>query len=397
VKSDNPQGQSEESFSESTKLSGGISRRQTLRSVGTMSGISLLGIPNIADKDDSVKLPKLVSGDEVVEYIHVPRDWYEHIQHVENVRQNVRKKVNGNRNVTSISVVPSNKEYGGKKGLQIKVRLRPENQKGDNKNKILPEPPIPDHIDGIPVVFGEKSDRKQGCTNFDTSSNVAGGQVLAWTNGGRYGTAGAPFDYNGSRYMLHCAHVFWDDCNSNIAGRVASVQDENFNNVDDIGEVKFANALADITRIDDSRGGNFRDYIDEGSNNAPLMGHVTKYALQNWVSESASQRPTVYQMGVTTGRTSGVVNELDYDSTFGCVNHQENGVRTTCRFGQGDSGGPTYYKTNGDAYLVSLTTHYHDVVIGGTIGCNDSSYGEESSGTGAYYINDRWGYDFNVA
>jgi len=54
-------------------------------------------------------------------------------------------------------------------------------------------------------------------------------------------------------------------------------------------------------------------------------------------------------------------------------------------------------KTNGDAYLVSLTTHYHDVVIGGTIGCNDSSYGEESSGTGAYYINDRWGYDFNVA
>jgi len=102
-----------------------------------MSGISLLGIPNIADKDDSVKLPKLVSGDEVVEYIHVPRDWYEHIQHVENVRQNVRKKVNGNRNVTSISVVPSNKEYGGKKGLQIKVRLRPENQKGTTRIKFF--------------------------------------------------------------------------------------------------------------------------------------------------------------------------------------------------------------------------------------------------------------------
>lgn len=100
-------------------------------------------------------------------------------------------------------------------------------------------------------------------------------------------------------------------------------------------------------------------------------------------------------MGCTTGKTTGRLKHANFsETTFNsCVDYNSDGsadgVYTYCDFGDGDSGGPTWHNSGGDAYLVSTTALYHDMFLDEI--CGDNNYGPDSSGMAAYAIENETG------
>lgn len=101
----------------------------------------------------------------------------------------------------------------------------------------------------------------------------------------------------------------------------------------------------------------------------------------------------LFNMGVNTGRTSGRLAALNYETTFNCGTYDGgHGVYTWCDFGQGDSGGPTFFYLNPTTvYMISVTQNrYWDH----RTGCRGGKVGADSCGTGAYRLNNRYGITF---
>lgn len=365
-----------------------ISRRRALQS---LAGASLsISIVSATTGEPTVDIPKLAHGDQVLEYLSVPADWNQHRTTAKRTHRRFGKNYAEQNGVFSIGLRRSTDVYGGVNGLQIHVRIDPQKFQG-----VLPE-----QYDGIPVTVSKEPERHgpgshnnyDSCHNQEGDLYVRGGEYVGCPETGDGGTACCPVTYDGDQYLLHCSHVFWDDCDTpdyQILGRKATVYDG-----DVIGQVVDVNKSADIVRIllsdDASMGG-----IDDNKYYPDVMGHVTESTLDYWVSNGG---PDVYNMGVNTGLTSGQVNETHEWYTNDCVDFDGGyGVGTFIDFGRGDSGGPTYHYRSRDtidapegAYMISCTTHGYYYLTNPT--CGGTVY-KESAGTGAYHLNDK-GYTF---
>lgn len=96
-------------------------------------------------------------------------------------------------------------------------------------------------------------------------------------------------------------------------------------------------------------------------------------------------------MGVNTGKTNGRVASVNYEESLTCTTFDGgHGVYTWVDFGEGDSGGPTYWYDGEYAWITNITTDYYYTYDSG---CNGGSIGTDSCGTGAYRISD-YGYSF---
>jgi hypothetical protein len=360
-------------------------RRSVLKGIGA-AAIGINGMTTFAkgSSPSTIQVPKLVSGEEVYEYMTVEKDWYQHTQHATEAR-NRFKKVNADvPGIFSTSLIRSSKKYGGHNGLKIHVQM---------EESATPNA-LPSEFDGIPIAFGSKPEKHGlGCTNAENNTSIQGGELVGCPEANSYGSVCAPIHYNGNQQLLHCAHVFWDQCSdnaSNLEGRTADVRDFNGNRTD-IGTVKHADMNGDFVRIKPYSDVSPRDKIDDNAGHIPIRGSVTKATLDRWLSKSKSDRPMLYQMGVNTGRTSGRLAALNYEENPSCTNFDNgHGVYTWADFGQGDSGGPTYWDDGEYAWMVNITTNYYYAY---KQGCNDGWVGTDSCGTGAYRLND-YGYTF---
>lgn len=360
-------------------------RRSVLKGLGA-STIGLSGMTSFAKGSSpaTIQVPKLVSGDKVYEYMTVEKDWYQHTQHATEARDRFSKANSEVPGVFSISLVRSSKKYGGHNGLKIHVQT--ENSEAAKA--------LSSEFEEIPVTFGSKPEKHgRACTNAENNTSIQGGELVGCKETGARGSICAPVYYNGNHQLLHCAHVFWDQCSdneSNLEGRTADVRDLN-GNTTDIGTVEEADMNGDFVRIDPYSDVSPQDIIDDNDGLVPIRGSVTKVTLDRWLSDAKSNRPMLYQMGVNTGRTSGRLAALNYEENPSCTNFDNgHGVYTWADFGEGDSGGPTYWDDGEDAWMVNITTNYyytHDW------GCNGGSIGTDSCGTGAYHLSDK-GYEF---
>lgn len=336
------------------------SRRNALKALGSgaIVGSGLL-TSTAAAKPATVEVPELLSGDTVVEYMQVPKDWYQHTKHARQAKNELADRIRDLPSVFSVALVGQDATFGGKPGLKIRVQI-------DQRSEPPADGRIPDRVDGIPVSRqpAPASHGPAGCYNSGDESNVSGGEVVGWENGG-YGTATGTIvhDPSGSqdKRVLHCAHVFWSSCDDaksgNIIGRTAE-RGYGSGSVD-IGTVSNYNRKGDYVFINnDGTGSDFFRSIDENDSYPSIAGCISQTKINSMASTSGE---TVYNMGATTGKTSGQIVASDKSFTFNCMNFHDEGVEATANFADGDSGGPTYIVRNGDAYISHVSSYrYYD-------------------------------------
>lgn len=284
-----------------------LARRTVLKTAGSAGAVAGFGIGTVsADISvDSVEIPELVSDGEVVSYRTVPRQWYEHMRHVERVNRTVQRRYSDEEGVFSIGIAKAPGTYGGKKGLQIKVALT-----NDFKGE------IPDTVDGVPITTQAAPETwGRGCYNFETNDYIQGGEVIQGKN---RGTTGCRIEFNGNLYMITAAHLFWDSCddatNNSLIGRVAEQRNEDETTTRDVGTVEGYDVQEDWAYFDTSlTSATFENYIDENSSYPDVNGYVHRDTLKAMEDDSSD---TVYQMGTTTGKTKGHITQQTTNSRF---------------------------------------------------------------------------------
>lgn len=366
-----------------------LSRRSVLKTGGT-AVFSSIALMRGASARETVEVPKLISDGEVVAWLEVPRAWKEHRQHARDVLQDKRVELEDTTGVRGTELGRSSKKYGGEHGLQIFALVDDAYWESEED--------LPSEIEGIPV--GEESApevRAGGCSGPGTADNcvnhekdktVYPGEDVGWVGHGD-GTACTRVEYNGSEHLLHCGHVFWRDCDDansgGLTGREAEAEGKK------LGETVKVDVPGDWSVIDTSLGGDYFYDIDDNDTDPKIVGYVTGVTLDNWASTDTD--PCMRQMGCTTGKTYGKVYRTDADYTVsGCTDMRDEGVRTKCDFGQGDSGGPTWHLQDGEAYLVSVTGYYYNP--DGLV-CGGLEKGRQSAGLGAFWLANNEPISFN--
>lgn len=387
-------GQTSTSTSNSDRLENKTTRRHTLKSMGISASALSLGqnLLNLGKPTQMVELPKLKDGDEVVKWFKVPKKWNEQRKHASTVLGKTRTSLEAQPGVVGTQLVKSDQSYSGVNGLQIEVLI---------DGGKMPKPDIPPKVEGVHIKQSKApdiheagcSDPSGDCVNYDTSKGVAGGEQLCWKQNGSVewcGTATCMVtDSADNLFMLHCGHVFWEDCadaqNNGILYRKAARRDGT-----EIGKVVDYQVDGDWSIIDTSQGGNFFGYIDDNDDLPNVRGYVTKNTLDYWAS--IDNEPCLSKMGTTTGETRGRLYTTESSFTVeDCTDMEGHGVYTYADMGQGDSGGPTWHWYNGDAYMVCNTGYYlyeHQQYDP----CGNKA-GQDSGGIAAYRIAD-YGYFF---
>lgn len=365
----------------------GISRRRALKG----SGATILGSFSLLSEGggrspSTVKLPMLVSGDKVVKYLEVPADWNQHRRHATDVLRRVRDRLERVPGVVGTELGQSSQTFGGHGGLKIYALVTDE---------YGPKSELPSEVEGIEVAVERAPDVYPGCSGPGSSDNctnseddkiIQGGEIVGWANGS-YGTSTIKVNYDGSEHLLHCGHVFWSDCTDAESGGLTDRTAQA--NGTKIGETVAVDVKGDWSTIDTSHGGDYRYKIDDNDTFPTIAGYVTKSTLDHWASISSD--PCVRQMGTTTGKTYGKTYRTNADFTnWDCTNMRNEGVRTKCNFGDGDSGGPTWHLHNGDAYMISCTGYFYNA---DGYAC-DLLKGRQSAGIGAYWLKSNTPMDF---
>lgn len=364
-----------------TSAQSGINRRRFLRMAGSLGALATLSGCSSSSNHETVKYPKIVSGDRVVQWMTVPKEWDRHRSYVKKIYNRVRGWLHSLDSVVGTTLVRSERTYGGHNGFRIKIIVADEaSQSGSD---------IPGEIDGIlttteplPEWWGpaDCSINTGNCTNRVVGDTVSGGESVGWINDG-YGTATCRVTVNGKQRLLHCGHVFWDSCADaahGVTGRVATAGNER------IGTVESVSVSGDYSVINGEYGGEYVATIDDNRTYPKLIGYVTKVACEYWNTLSRKSRPCLYKMGSTTGLTTGKIIGTGMSLTIpSCTTMKHEGIQTDCDAGQGDSGGPTFLLYEGKAYLVNMVSYYY---IGTHTACNGARVGINSAGISAWWI-----------
>lgn len=363
------------------KFSKSISRRTTLKSLGalaTTSGVASVPVRSLTS--ETIDYPKLISGDTVVEYISVPKDWDQQRRHAKDVLEQVRPEFQRIVGVLGTELTGTSETFGGHPGLEISVVIDPETD-------ALTQ--LPDEIQGINVSTKEKQGvfttcssetRDDNCTNNEKNDYVEGGQNVGWTQQTN-GTSCCRVTYNGAEHLLTCGHAFWENCDDATSNDLTNRVAEAGTDGEKIGETAKVDVQGDWSIIDTSHGGNYYDVIDDNNNYPKVVGYVTKDTLDYWAS---STDYCAEQMGRSTGHTTGQVENVNANYTFSdCTDMRGEGVRTKANTAEGDSGGPTYMIRNGDAFLICVTCYGYDPY---SQVCDFYTLGDIGGGIGAYWL-----------
>lgn len=370
--------------------SGGINRRSVLKSLGvSITATSTYSV--VARGEDTVTYPMLVSGDEVVKTIEVPKDWDEHRLHARDVLSTVAENLGSIPGVIETQLEAGDRTVGGLSGLKIILLYDEENPPGIAN--------MPSEKEGIQIETRPMPEYDQlghQCSDETTSDNCGQNQATDIVPGGYmfgsdrgYGSSCCRVTANGEERMLSVAHAFVDNCNSSRSDAIGTTAKVNGTVV---GSVTDTHLKEDWAIIEPDSGATFQSHIDDAHSNPTVNGYVTRATLDMWLSDTNNTDPCLENMGRSTGHTTGKIQATGVSHTNSCTDFSGEGIKTYCNLAGGDSGSPTYFTSNGDAYIVSVAGYGYNVI--GSI-CLDvrTQYGN-SGGTGAYQLADKHNLKF---
>lgn len=101
------------------------------------------GQEDSAESRPTVRVPKYKRGDEVVEWMDVDKEWWEHAQKAREVNKQVVEMVGGEPGVNYIETSRGNETIAGRSTSCITILVTDE----ETADRLS----VPDEIDGIPI------------------------------------------------------------------------------------------------------------------------------------------------------------------------------------------------------------------------------------------------------
>lgn len=312
----------------------------------------------------------------------VPKAWYEHLQIVRDVQSELKQKYADAPGVKEVARVRGDDKFGSFRNFNVRITVDSESV-GAN---------IPQSVDGVQITTTEQKDGgPTACGGFTGNINPAQGGIGC--QGDSYGTLYLGVNKESSNaddLVLTAAHL-WGECTS-IGG------DDLYQGGDHYGTVEDYDHRADFATVDGDDG-TFGDEesvgeIKDENGDWPVDAWYGDSGIDSLISKGEDGR-TVYQMGTTTGLTSGVLTANNVGNTWSsCIDYYDNGVQYDIRNAEGDSGGPVYtHNSDGTKAVLVCMNSYGYSSTGNTISCRGYSGTEYLGGTGISfkYLNKEFG------
>jgi hypothetical protein len=355
-------------------------RRNALSAGGVLGLTALTGIP-VVNGESMVELPKVVRGDEVIETFRVPRSWHDHTNQADRIRSELREKYNQYEWFSYIGQgADDNRMFGELSAHQITVYT--ESAEGQDSN--IPKEAIdliPDEVDGVNISIDEAKKRtpdnhyedEPTCTEENDSYDCVPG-------GSKFATCHSTGCIADDDHIIASAHGFFDSCDEDIEGD--SAYSGSYSNK--IGEIVDYDRKLDVSKIDSSGEVDGINNSIANDSNVDVVGAAT----ENFVDSLISNYDSVFQMGSTTGRTSGYLDEKVSRETRPCREEAVTQLSLTPEAAGGDSGGPHYHVNDYDnaAILAIHNSHSH---------YSGNHY--RSFGAAGYEIQDKTGWTIGSA
>lgn len=328
----------------------------------------------------------------------MPSAWWDHYQHVKNVRESLAKEYVGTEGFSTIGITAHPTDYGGKRGFQIKLTVDPTSF----------DEPVPERRENIPVTVSEEAKEYQpadsscGDTppdcyeNWCFWDNPPGGIPITADNTGYFGTGCCWVERKGGYYFLTAYHLFDTnfDCSTGGAG-VDAYQPDKSDALHRAGEVKWYNINADWALIDGDASHTRTDQIHDGQSAHEVNGVICDGCMADLVGCDAG---SVYQLGTTTGRTEGCITEINVTKSD-CPDLDGYGFTFDAQNGEGDSGGPIFVDNGSWVYIAGM---YHGGKWSGSMcdddgdGDADRSYGSDGIGIAAHRLRNYYDMTFDL-
>ena len=362
-----------------------VSRRAFVGAVGTAS---IFGGTAVAKSSDTITIPYVKNGDEVLLWKEVPKSWYQQVQQAKLAKKKVASEFLNQTGVIGVSRGRGKTTYGGKPGHRVHIHVDPDVFNGKS----------PGRVRGVNVKFVE---RDQGellnCVHYDDFDDVQGGitNEAYWEEDDEgyigVGTTclrvGIDDEENDNHYMLTANHLWPDNCSESTNGITLQ-------NGTQLGIVAGADVATDIAltyKTNDSK--TLEDGINDESFNWSVSGYYTESSVDDMYSEG---RSNLRSMGVTTGLTQGALDEIGFLGS-GCLSYNGAGVILDADGGEGDSGGPMYGLEEyfGSQWAVMLGVVSQGFYKKDTVSCtagvaqgNDRDVFHQHGGIGWHYLED---------
>lgn len=343
-----------------------ISRRRIIQSLGA-GGLALRYVSGIgnAKNHGQLRVPKVLSGDDVVEWMEIPKEWWQHHNRVKKANRRFKEKMFQNNGVVGCGMIRSPERYGEKHGFQLEITVDPERFSRE----------IPDRFEGVPVVRNDTTRYEPVCYNESNYDSMPGG---VWTRSDLRGTSCCKVKYNGNTYMLTAAHLFGHNCSGYDIGESAYQNSQIFGTLEgyftdyDLAIVK--------PRYNDVE---VNDNIEGESNNWDIKGYASEPSIATRV---ISPFDSYRKMGTSTGITTGGIGTKDY-SIDHCFDFNNEGVRGGANVNDGDSGGPAFSVDDDGQATMLYTVSWGEDTQNDWNSCTESNNYGKCAGTAAYRTN----------
>ncbi|WP_129113145.1 hypothetical protein [Halegenticoccus tardaugens] len=369
-----------------------VGRRGALKTIG--AGIASIGtFVAVGRGEDEVEIVTETRGETPVVTKSVPRDWYEHERRVAEALTRVNERFLPSEAILGSAIVGSDETVEGKGVTQVEVAVAEGEASAVS---------IPASIEDVAIrTVSRRSNGVRltesggGCHNNDDYDRVRGG-VLVYGDGDddgavdQRGTSGCPVRKDGTEYLLTANHLFLtgEPCEGNWDEGLYQYGDGDY-----FGEVHRYDQAEDwaiVAPVGDYEGTLVFD-VKGARWTGGIASHATKIRLQEMIGDGT----TVEKMGTTTGAETGVVESIEGTYSDDCIDFDGHGVRTDCNTAAGDSGGPTYARSeSGDGLaMVSLSSARPDWVSKLYKECGEEVYGR-TVGPACYRIANEGGIEF---
>lgn len=375
-----------------------VSRRSVLKSSGgalvapaVFVGNSKTGSGSgISSPGDTIELPRKFNGDQVTEWMTVPKAWYEQKEHVSDLLPEFGKEYGHIDGVKCAGKRISKEEFGGKQGFDIYVGV----SSSDLQYK------IPGEFEGQQVHTEILNPQDQGydpykctpgsCSNTDPCyygcdyDKMPGGVVIQVG-----GTSTVRVTKDDIDYMMTAGHVVANDrdpCDGDNIGHGVLQYSR------DLGDVEYMADVLDVALVSNKNQNNIDltgDVADEDLGDVYIWDHYSKSGLDDLIERET----TVYHTGTATGTRSGVLKgseHHDYDGFDACKSFNHSGIRGKIWGAAGDSGAPIYTRDDGTGVGTLCGMRNQGDNDTGFDECNCQDIEENIYGASAYSIKDKW-------
>ncbi|CQH63923.1 uncharacterized protein HHUB_4227 (plasmid) [Halobacterium hubeiense] len=355
-------------------------RRTFLKTVAIGSSIAFGAGHVSAATDEEVtiteaRVPMESGADAEYEVVEkdVPKDWHEAVTHATEVHD--REKFYQRDDVVATLVNPDTFD-NAEPSIEVEVK----ESGSSSRDSISPgdERSLPDSIGGVPVEkkkVEETSDPsitpsiQSACGTGDYGSTPPGGVECS---GSSPGTLSSPLVKDGTMYFATCWHIF----GSSPVDDSAELSQSDGNT---IGKVTDGDSTDDFVACEPANG--HTPTRELYGTNYKIWGNYTKSGVQALAADNKS----ITKQGVGTCETSGEVRGVGTNVFDGSTTRHEQ-VRwgSSSTLEDGDSGAVAYRHHQDDKVLA--------VAMCGGVTSPYNLGGRYAFGTGAYHINQEYGY-----